>query len=109
MARRSRTTRSRLTIGALATAVLAVLPAIAVAVPASAATWSPPNFHRMISAPSRPGIAAWGLAYNPVSNEFIVGDYVSNQIRRFSREGHYLGDFINPGDNTGSIVSAVAV
>lgn len=76
---------------------------------ASAATWTSPRVDRVFSGPSRPGIAAWGLAYNPVTDEFAVGDYVSNQIRRYSRDGELLGEFANPKGNTEGVASAVAV
>ena len=59
--------------------------------------------------PSLPGLSAWGLAYNPVTGEMLVGDYVANQIRRFSLAGAYLGDFFNPKGNVGGIGSALAV
>jgi DNA-binding beta-propeller fold protein YncE len=107
----ARTTRRGRVPFAWRVGVVAITLATAtgVAAPPAEAAWSPPSFSRMISAASRPGISAWGLVYNPVTDEFVVGDYVSNQIRRFSRTGRYLGDFTNPQDNTGSIVSAVAV
>jgi hypothetical protein len=87
---------------ALAVALVSVLAPVG---PAAAAGWTAPTFLRNISGPTRPGVAAWGLAYNPVTDEFIVSDQISNQIRRFSRSGQYLGDFDNPD----SIISGVAV
>lgn len=80
-----------------------------VAMPAAAADWVAPRFDRFLSGPSRPLVAAWGVAYNPVTDEVVVADYVSNQIRRFDRAGEYLGDLTNPAGNTESIISAVAV
>ncbi len=107
---------SRVSTRPLALAVAAVLVAVATTIVGSStgagaigATWVAPTFDRMISGPSKPGIAAWGLVYNPVTDEFVVGDYISNQIRRFDRDGRYLGDFTNPSDQTDSIISAVAV
>jgi NHL repeat/Bacterial Ig domain len=94
----------------VAAVVAALMGSVLVPVqPAVAAGWTAPTYLRTISGPSRPGIAAWGLDFNPVTNEFDVGDYVSNQIRRFSRTGNYLGDFTYPGDLGDSIISAVAV
>lgn len=64
---------------------------------------------RIIGAPSFPGVAAWGLAYNPVSDELIVGDYVSRQVRRYTRGGIYLGDLRNAGKTIGGVASALGV
>lgn len=62
------------------------------AAPADAA-WSAPQFVRSISGNGRPGVFPWGVQYNPVSNEIIVGDYLNNQIRRYSPDGEILGSF----------------
>ena len=59
--------------------------------------------------PSRPGVAAWGLAFNPVTGEMLVGDYVSNQVRRFSLAGDWIADLSNPSVSIAGVVSAVAV
>src|SRR3712207_1260130 len=95
--------------GILASAMAATAVVTTTQVATSAATWAPPRSARIISGPSKPGIAAWGLAYNKVTNEFVVGDYVSNQIRRFSRSGQLLGEFRNPKNNTEGVASGVAV
>ncbi len=71
--------------------------------------WTAPHVEQIISGPSRPGVAAWGVAYNPVSGEIIVGDYASAQVRRFSIGGVHLGDFTNPNGSTQGVASAVAV
>ena len=59
--------------------------------------------------PGRPGVAAWGLAYNNVSGETVVGDYVSSQVRRYSLSRVHLSDFVNPKGSTEGVASAVAV
>lgn len=64
---------------------------------------------RVIAAPTSPGLAAWGLAYNPVSDELAVGDYVAKQVRRYSRAGAYLGDFTNPGGAVPGVASALTI
>ncbi|MGB0100783.1 MAG: hypothetical protein WBP61_10935 [Nocardioides sp.] len=60
--------------------------------PAEAA-WSAPQFVRSVSGNGRPGVFPWGAQYNPVSNEMIVGDYLNNQIRRYSLDGRIIGSF----------------
>ena len=85
------------------------LAALAPLADASAQSWVAPEAERTISAPSRPAIAAWGLAFNPVSGEFAVGDYISNQVRRYSRDGQHLGEFSNPRGNTQGVASALGV
>ena len=80
------------------------------AVPAAGgAAWTPPHVERIVGGPSRPGVAAWGLAYNPVTGEMLVGDYVSNQVRRFSRAGDWIADLANPELSIPGVVSALAV
>ena len=76
--------------------------------PAQAA-WTAPRSERLMSGPARPGVAAWGLAYNNVSGQMVVGDYVSSQVRRYSLAGVHLGDFVNPKGSTEGVASAVAV
>ena len=95
----------------IAAALLVAASALAAGqVPAGAAApWQAPRIERVMGGPSRPGVAAWGLAYNPVTGELIVGDYVSNQVRRFSLDGTWLGDFSNPKGNVGGVGSALAV
>ena len=51
---------------------------------------------RSIGGNGRPGVFPWGVQYNPVSNEVIVGDYLNNQIRRYSPDGKILGSFYRP-------------
>jgi DNA-binding beta-propeller fold protein YncE len=67
-----------------------------VAPPAAHAAWSPPGFVRSIGGNGRPGVFAWGAQYNPVTDEVLVGDYLNYRIRRFGREGTFLGDFWRP-------------
>jgi len=99
---------------AVLAAVIAALTLIGVAgpAPAGAAAAGPVASYvpeRIIAAPSFPGVAAWGLAYNPVSDELIVGDYVSRQVRRYTRGGVYLGDLRNAGKTIGGVASALGV
>jgi sugar lactone lactonase YvrE len=71
--------------------------------------WTPPIPERVMGGASAPALAAWGLAFNSVTNEIIVGDYVSGQVRRYSRAGAYLSDFKNPGGNVGGVASALSI
>ena len=97
--------RTSIAIGAL----LLVSVTLSASPAASAATWQAPTLQRIVGGPSLPGLSAWGLAYNPVTGELLVGDYVANQVRRYSLDGTYLRDFFNPSGNVGGIGSAVAV
>jgi hypothetical protein len=63
--------------------------------PAEAA-WNAPAFVRSIGGNGRPGVFPWGVQYNPVSNEVIVGDYLNNQIRRYTPDGKIIGSFYRP-------------
>ena len=63
------------------------------------ADWSPPAFERSMAGIGRPGVYAWGLAYNPVSDEIIVSDYLNFKVRRYSTDGRHLGDLDDqPGE-----------
>ncbi len=91
-------------------ALLALLCGVLLTAPAGAATpWTAPHVERVFGGPSRPGVAAWGIAYNPVTDELIVGDYVSQQVRRYSRDGTWVADFSNPLGYVPGVVSAIAV
>jgi DNA-binding beta-propeller fold protein YncE len=103
-ARLTRWLRTAALPAALVAAVLLGLP-----VAATAAPWTAPHVERIIGAPSRPGVGAWGLAYNPVTDEMIVGDYVSDQVRRYTRSGTWIADFSNPRGYIPGVVSAIAV
>ena len=58
------------------------------AAPARAASFVAPGFVRSIGARGEAGVYAWGMAYNPVSHEVLVGDYWNFKIRRYDLEGH---------------------
>ena len=103
------TIRRRTSALALAAAAAAMLTATSLVPTAASAETVPPwRAERAISTASFPGVGAWGLAYNPVTDEFAVGDYLLSQVRRFSRSGEYLGDFTNPTPTAGGVVSGLA-
>ena len=87
-------TLRRLSAVGLSLALFAALT-IATAAPASA-VWSPPSFMRSIGGDGEPAVFAWGIQYNPVSNEMLVGDYLNFQIRRYDMNGELLGSFFRP-------------
>lgn len=60
---------------------------------AAAAGWTPPQYVQSIGGRGEPGVYAWGLEYNPVSGEILVGDYWNFQVERYSTDGRYLGAF----------------
>ena len=51
---------------------------------------------RSIGGDGEPAVFAWGIQYNPVSNEMLVGDYLNFQIRRYDMNGNLLGSFFRP-------------
>lgn len=55
-----------------------------------------PRFERSIGGQGRPGVFAWGVQYNPVTDEVLVGDYLNFKIRRYDEQGNALGDFYRP-------------
>ena len=77
----------------LLVALLAPLMVLVVqASPASAETF-PPRYVRSIGGAGRPGVFAWGVQWNPVTNEILVSDYLNFKIRRYDMQGNHLGDF----------------
>jgi hypothetical protein len=65
--------------------------------PAQAAAWHVPGFVRTIAGPGEAGVYAWGMEYNPVTDEMLVGDYWNYQIRRYDPDsGHEIGAFYRP-------------
>jgi DNA-binding beta-propeller fold protein YncE len=91
----------------LSTILICLLPAVPGE--GAASPWTAPHVERIVGGPSRPGVAAWGLAFNPVTGEMIVGDYVSSQVRRFSLTGEWIDDFSNQGSSITGVVSGLAV
>ncbi|HEX6845143.1 MAG TPA: Ig-like domain-containing protein [Actinomycetota bacterium] len=87
---------SRRSAGLLAGVLVAMSLVVAIPTPAQAA-WTAPSLVRSIGGRGEPGVYAWGIQYNPVSNEIVVGDYLNYQIRRYALDGTYLGSFYRTG------------
>ena len=91
---RTRRTGVRLLAGLLLSALLAPLAVVASAGPSSAEVFpSIPRYVRSIGGQGRPGVFAWGVQWNPVTNEMLVADYLHFKIRRYDMNGNHLGDF----------------
>ncbi len=85
---------SRRMVGLVLVAMVAGLLTFAVGqAPASAvlASGQQPRFERSIGGQGRPGVFAWGVQYNPVTEEVLVGDYLNFKIRRYDKQGNALG------------------
>jgi DNA-binding beta-propeller fold protein YncE len=83
---------------ALRASILIVVTTAATLVPAQGAfaAWSAPTFVRSIGGPGEARVYAWGMEWNPITNEILVGDYWNYQIRRYDTSGHELGAFYRP-------------
>jgi DNA-binding beta-propeller fold protein YncE len=70
------------------------------ALPAAAAPdWQPPGFVRSIGGAGEAGVYPWGMEYNPVTDEILVGDYWNFKVRRYDRvTGRQLGAFFRPAN-----------
>jgi sugar lactone lactonase YvrE len=77
------------------TAVFAGILPVAT-VPAQAAGWSPPGYVRSFGGRGEAGVYAWGMAYDPLTNQILVGDYWNFYIRRMATDGTSLGQFYQP-------------
>jgi DNA-binding beta-propeller fold protein YncE len=100
--------RGRITALAVLVVSLLITPAL---MPSAQAAWVQPSFERSIGGIGRPGAFAWGLSFNPVTREVILGDYLNFKVRRFV-DGVHVGDLPDrPGEvwatgvdrNTGDI------
>ncbi|MBJ7528807.1 MAG: hypothetical protein JHD04_04685 [Nocardioides sp.] len=88
------TARRRVPPVVLALAVVAAcLVFVGLSSPPAQAAWSAPALVRSISGNGRPGVFPWGVQVNPVSGEVVVGDYLNNQVRRYTPAGRVLGSF----------------
>src|SRR5262245_37058661 len=85
------------TLVALVVALTAVVAPLALAPASAAPPGHTPRFVRTIAGPGEAGVYAWGMEYNPVSDEILVGDYWNYQIRRYDPDnGHEIGAFYRP-------------
>ena len=76
-------------LGMLATMLVQLSPPAASAL----TTNQQPRFERSIGGQGRPGVFSWGVQYNPVTQEVLVGDYLNFKIRRYDKQGNALGAF----------------
>ncbi|HYJ61877.1 MAG TPA: 6-bladed beta-propeller [Actinomycetota bacterium] len=95
------TSRHRSIVHALAACLIAALltPVIAtVAAPvAGAQAWSPPGYVRSFGGRGEAGDYPWGMAYNPVTDQVISGDYWNFWARRWNPDtGASEGQFFRP-------------
>lgn len=92
--RHSRTLLPVATVAAVAAApLLTAAPSAASAAVTDDAAWRTPSFVRAIGARGSAGLYAWGIAFNPVSNHVLVGDYLNYQVREFTTAGTLLKSF----------------
>ena len=85
-----------------------------VALPAfeASAAFATPALVRSIGGTGRAALFPWGMAFNPVTNGFVVSDYLNYQLRRYAADGTYLGDLPQPTGADGdpeSVLGGVAV
>ena len=84
-----------------------VLPALE-----ARAAFVTPALVRSIGGTGRAALFPWGMAFNPVTHEYVVSDYLNYQLRRYSADGSYLGDLLQPTGADGdpeSVLGGVAV
>ena len=104
--RSPRPIRSLFVVFALVTGVLSLTVA-----PAHAA-WGVPSQVRSIGGTGRASLFPWGLAYNPVSDRYVVSDYFNYQIRQFGSNWSSQGTLPQPTGADGdaeSVLASVAV
>lgn len=104
---------------ALALPLLPLLPApgphragIGPGAASAAEPWKPPALVRTIGGTGRASLFPWGLAWNPVSQRWIVGDYFNYQVRTFDADWRSTGVLPQPSAASGdpeSVLASVAV
>lgn len=93
----------------ICTAALAAAATLVAAAPAASAAWSPPAFVRTVGSRGVPGVYGWGIQFNPVSREVLVGDYLNYAVRRYDLAGNELGWFWRPPGQRNGHPESVAV
>jgi DNA-binding beta-propeller fold protein YncE len=86
---------------------MVVLPALE-----ASAAFAAPALVRSIGGTGRAALFPWGMAFNPITDEFVVSDYLNYQLRRYAADGSYLGDLVQPTGADGdpeSVLGGVAV
>ncbi|MGB0101103.1 MAG: Ig-like domain-containing protein [Nocardioides sp.] len=93
--------------------LLAAISVLVVVPPASAADgWTTPALARTIGGTGRASLFPWGLAWNPVSERYVVTDYFNYQVREYDADWSYVRTLPQPSAATGdpeSVLAAVAV
>ena len=74
-------------LGLLAALLVQMSPPAASALTAN----QQPRFERSIGGQGRPGVFAWGVQFNPVTDEILVGDYLNFRVRRYDKDGQPAG------------------
>ena len=104
---RLRTLLSGVALSLVAAGLAVVLPAG----PAHAA-WTTPAQERSIGGTGRASLFPWGMAWNPVSEKYVVTDYFNYQVRQYNADWTYDKTLPQPSAATGdpeSVLAAVAV
>lgn len=92
------THRPRERVAALCMFLIGTTLAVVGAPVVSAGTWTPPGYVRSFGQRGEAGVYAWGMAYNPVSDEVLAGDYWNFKVRRYDSDGNVLGQFFRGTD-----------
>ena len=104
---RLRTLLSGVALSLVAAGLAVVLPAG----PAHAA-WTTPAQERSIGGTGRASLFPWGMAWNPVSEKYVVTDYFNYQVRQYNADWTYDKTLPQPSAATGdpeSVLAAVAI
>ncbi len=109
---RERLLRARVIVLALAMSLgLALGMVVVTAAPAQAA-WATPSQERSIGGTGRASLFPWGMAYNPVTDAYVVTDYFNYQVRQYGGDWSFDRTLPQPTAETGdpeSVLASVAV
>ncbi len=91
---------------------LLVIPLVTVPAWEASAAFATPSLVRSIGGTGRAALFPWGVAFDATTGEYVVSDYLNYQLRRYSADGTYVGDLLQPTGADGdpeSVLGAVAV
>lgn len=92
--------------------VVVAVSAVVAPQPAAAEDWTTPSLVRTVGGTGRASLFPWGLAWNPVSQRYVVTDYFNYQVREYDAGWQYVRTLPQPTAPSGdpeSVLAAVAV
>ncbi len=104
--------RLRILLSGVALSLVAAGLAVVLPAGPAHAAWTTPAQERSIGGTGRASLFPWGMAWNPVSEKYVVTDYFNYQVRQYNADWTYDKTLPQPSAATGdpeSVLAAVAI